>query len=120
MSIAIEGTEKVDQSQLRVGDVILPIPKNGEVVLTTSDSDGDVETSEKYYDPERYDFYLVKRAPIVLPDKVGSVVRVGDPIKNASRWMLTDAETWVSSSGYSKTKDHFQEYITDFNVEVIA
>lgn len=117
--------EKVEQKDLRVGDMILPVPKEAEfqnnVVTQVSDRDGDVETNESYYSPKVYDFYLVKRAPVVLPEKVGSVVRVStnlDP--EGSHWMLTHDSYWVSTSKTTKSFEEFQGFVRSHNVEVIA
>lgn len=125
MSITITGAEKIDQSQLRVGDVIFPFAKNlasgGEVVEQVSDEDGDVETDQRFYSPLNHDFYLVKRAPLDLPDKVGSVVLVTTPSASEGvRWMLTASDIWVSAAGNRKIGVDFAAFAAPFDVEVIA
>lgn len=116
---------KVDQKDLRVGDVIFPYPSDretiGEEVLQAGDSDGDVETKYSYYDPGYYDFYLIKRAPVVLPTKPGSVVLVwGGRKEDGAVWMLTARGTWVNQNSIRRNRDQFEKLVASFNVDVIA
>lgn len=116
---------KVEQKDLRVGDVIFAHPKAnetiGEEVFQVSNSDGDVETEDDYYNPERYDFYLIKRAPVVLPTKPGSVVLVWFGRKeNGAAWMLTARGTWVNQNNIHRNREQFEKLVASFNVDVIA
>lgn len=114
---------KVDQKDLRVGDAIFPYSSDretiGEEVLQVGDSDGDVETKYGYYDPERYDFYLIKRAPFVLPTKKGSVVKVSNESVSAN-WFLRQDGKWHSEDVSVRSADEFQRFVAQFKAEVIA
>lgn len=128
MTVEITGLPKVGQMDLRVGDEIFAVPKalKGERVMSVSDSDGDVETVEDFYSPDKFDFYLVKRAQVALPTKPGSVIRVsvirtsGDP--QASNWMLNAADIWVSHHSGVKSPKSLKEFIESngLTIEVLV
>lgn len=125
MSIDFGGLEKVKQGDLRVGDVIVPVYKDrgaiGEEVETVRDGDGDLETDKDFYDPDLYDFYLVRRAPLALPTKVGSVVHVRRSEGAAgARWILMSDLVWTSTAGIRKDEALFREFVEDRIVEVVA
>lgn len=114
---------KIEQDDLNVGDVIIAINKNNafehEAVETVKDRDGDLETAGAFYSPRTYDFYLVKRAPFVLPTKKGSVVKVSNGSLSAN-WLLRQDGKWHSEDTGSKNPVNFQRFIAAFNAEVIA
>lgn len=114
---------KVDQANLNVGDVIIPLKKGTntlhETVETVKDRDGDLETNNAFYNPADYTFYLVKRAPFTLPTKKGSVVKVSNGSLSAN-WLLRQDGKWHSEDTGSKNPVNFQRFVEQFKAEVIA
>lgn len=83
----IPGARLVDQSKLREGDRIFVLAKEPEVVIDSSDSDGDVETVGDFYNPDHYDFYLVSRKEQKIPDDAGRVIELTLADGEVQRWL---------------------------------
>lgn len=60
------GYNEVKQNDIQVGDLVYAIRREPEEVLNTKDRDGDLETGERFYNPEFFAFYVHKRVDVRL------------------------------------------------------
>ena len=125
MEIDINTLREVEQSELRVDDKIIALPRvpdDAECVMRTSDPDGDVETEERFYDPEHYRFFLVHRETPELPTKPGTFIRVFSNAGSGS-WLVQEGDLFVSGGGVVFTREEFLDFIAerpDRSFEVVA
>lgn len=82
----ILGASKTAQEDLRAGDKIYALRKEPEVVSQPIDADGDVDVPSGFYDPELFDFYLVERAEVKIPERAGAVIDLHLP-NEVQRWL---------------------------------
>lgn len=104
--IDLSNIREVEQKDLRVGDKIIPVPRlveHAEEILRVSDNDGDLETDDDFYSPEKYRFLLVHREVPELPTTLGSLIEVDGeryflrtPEASGQYWCRASQAGWLS------------------------
>lgn len=115
---ALLGARLVSQDELREGDKVFVVHKRVEKVVDTKDADGDVETDEDYYDPERYDFYLAEREYVKIPADAGRVIELITRDNEKQRWLswkdFTQGKVlWVKAENGTRQSMPFMQQRAD-------